>query len=196
METTPSSTSETYKDFMVDIETSGLNPGRHAIIQLSCVPFDLKTQRVAPTFYDSYLMIPPWRSFSVDTLQFWLSKNRSVYEHICSKQGDIVAALTGFAQFVEQYKSAVRPNFWMRRAFDWMFVESYFNDFEIKCPFHYQNVIEMTSFLKGTALDDGMPVLKDFVYEGERHHAYWDCKNQISQVFGAINLQLEGSKNA
>ena len=180
-----------FKDFMIDIETSGLNPGRHAMIQLSAVPFNLATQEVAAQFYDSYLMIPPWRSFDIDTLQWWLSKNRNVYEHICSKQSDIIAALVGFAEFVAAFKpEGVRPNFWMKRPFDWMFVESYFKDFEIPCPFHYQNVIEMTSYLKGTVLSDGTPNVVGLVREGEAHNAYWDCKNQINLLFGAINQEL------
>lgn len=190
MEQTPSADSPKYKDFMVDIETSGLNPGRHAIIQLSCVAFDFKSRSVmTDTYYDSYLMIPPWRSFDIETLQWWLSKNRSVYDHICSNQGDIIKALLGFGEFVNTHKSSEHPNFWCRRPFDWMFVESYFKDYEIQCPFSYKNVIEMTSFLKGAALDDGMPNV-DIAREGDAHNAYWDCKNQINLLFAAVEQQL------
>lgn len=184
----PSTSVEKFNDFMVDIETSGLNPGRHAMIQLSCVPFHFKDQRVAETFYDGYLCIPAWRSFSVDTLNWWLSKNANVYQHILANQGSIVAALVNFTNFVDQHKATETPNFWCRRPFDWMFVESYFTDFELKCPFNYKNVIEMTSFLKGCHLDDSMPVV-DIQFEGERHHAYWDCRHQIKTVFAAVNQQ-------
>lgn len=181
-----------FKDYMIDIETTGLNPGRHAMIQLSAVPFNLETQEVADTFFDSYLSIPEWRHFHTETLQWWMSKNRNVYEHICANQGSIVKALHDFASFVQTYTiDGVRPNFWMKRPFDWMFVESYYRDFEIKCPFHYQNVIEMTSYLKGTVLSDTTPVVEGLVKEGVAHNAYWDCKNQINLLFGAINQELK-----
>lgn len=189
----PASTPK-YKDFMVDIETSGLNPGRHAMIQLSCVAFDLNSQQVlTETYYDSYLCIPPWRSFSTETLHWWLSKNRNVYDHITSQQGDIVSALVGFAEFVKHHqKEGEAPNFWMRRPFDWMFVESYFQDFELENPFSYKHVIEMTSFMKGINLSDGMPNV-DVQKLGDAHNAYWDCVNQVNLLFAAIN-QATGSE--
>lgn len=174
---------------MVDIETTGLNPGRHAIIQLSAVPFDMKSRRIGTVFSDNYLLMPPWRSFDTDTLQWWLSKNRVVYNHICEHQGDITSALGSFSAFVEDFKSVEQPNFWMRRPFDWMFVESYYKDFSMKCPFSYKHVIEMTSFMKGTALDDAMPVSDVRSPEGEAHNAYYDCKAQINLLFAALALQ-------
>lgn len=186
MEQIPSPASTKFKDFMVDIETTGLNPGRHAMIQLSCVPFNLRSQQVAGTFFNGYLTIPAWRSFSIDTLHFWLSKNKSVYDHIQENQSGIVQNLVNFSGFVDEFKSTDVPNFWCRRPFDWMFVESYFSDFELKCPFNYKNVIEMTSFLKGTALDDAMPIV-EIAFEGERHNAYWDCVHQIKTLFAAVN---------
>lgn len=187
MEQTPSPASGKYKDFMIDVETTGLNPGRHAMIQLSCVAFDFNSQRVlTDTFSDNYLNIPPWRSFSTDTLQWWLSKNKMVYDHICANQGDIILALDAFTQFVNNYKSDDRPNFWMRRPFDWMFVEGYFTDFEMPNPFSYKNVIEMTSFMKGINLCDTMPLV-DVQKQGDAHNAYWDCVNQINLLFAAVN---------
>lgn len=187
MEQTPSPASPKFKDFMIDVETTGLNPGRHAMIQLSAVAFDFKSQRIlTDQFYDSYLTIPPWRSFSTDTLQWWLSKNKLVYDHICANQGDIVQALVGLAEFVKHYASDERPNFWMRRPFDWMFVESYFGDFEIPNPFSYKNVIEMTSFMKGVNLCDTMPLV-EVQKQGDSHNAYWDCVNQINLLLAAVN---------
>jgi DNA polymerase III epsilon subunit-like protein len=171
---------------MVDIETSGINPGRHAMIQLSCVPFDLKAQVICERYFDGYLTMPAWRSFSIDTLNWWLTNNKNVYDHICANQSGIVQNLINFAEFVNSLKSTDVPNFWCRRPFDWMFVESYFTDFEVPCPFNYKNVIEMTSFLKGTILDDCSPLV-DIPFEGEKHHAYWDCRHQIKTVFAAIN---------
>lgn len=194
MEPTPLATSieqPKFKDFMIDVETTGLVPGRHAMIQLSAVAFDFATQRVlTETFYDSYLTIPPWLSFSTETLQWWLSKNKNVYDHICANQGDCVKALDGFVQFVNAFKSDERPNFWMRRPFDWMFVENYFKDFEMPNPFNYKNVIEMTSFMKGVNLCDTMPRV-DVVNQGDAHNAYWDCVNQVNLLFACINQATE-----
>lgn len=186
-----------FLDFMIDIETLGLEPNRHAIIQISAVPFNFHTREIAETYFDKCLAVPNWRHYSQDTMSWWLSKNVEVYNSIIARMESPAAVMEWFEGFVrnlaggdlitKRYPSKDKePRFWYKRPFDWQFVEGYFKDFGIKSPFHYHNAIEMTAFLKGCGRGLTMAQL-DIKSDGPAHDAYFDATLQIKKLFATID---------
>jgi hypothetical protein len=185
-----------FTDVMVDVETTGLRADRHAMIQLAAVPFNLATGEVCQEHYfDKCLRVPAARGWQEGTRSWWYGKNEVVLHGILARMEDPRTVMDHFKIYCEGFL-APDCRFWQKRPFDWQWVESYFNDYEIQNPFRYQNVIEMTAFMKGMAFPDEMteglsfPDYRTFLphIEGkdefDAHNAYFDCLVQINKVIG------------
>lgn len=180
-------------DFMIDIETTGLRPDRHAMIQLAALPFRIDTFEVGATYFDQCLQIPPARGWSESTRDWWYSKNSHVLQTLFPRMMDPAFVMQNFQNFVHQAPKGAR--FWCKRFFDWQFVESYFHDYNIANPFHYHDVHEMITFLKGMAYPNSLPNVPVEIQpvEGfDAHNAYYDVLKQTYKLLGVINA-LRGS---
>lgn len=177
-----------FNDFMIDIETTGLEPNRNAIIQISAVPFDFKTRQISNVYFDKCLAIPNWRSCDDSTMTWWRGKNLQVFNTIISRMESPSVVMREFADFIRSHaKDADKHRrFWFKRPFDWQFVEGYFNDFEVGSPFHYHNAIEMSAYLKGVARDVYLENIA-VASEGPAHDAYYDARLQIKKLFATID---------
>ena len=65
-----------YSDVMLDIETTGTQPDRAAIIQIGAVKFNLETGAVSNHFFNRSMELPPWRAWSEDTRSWWMQQKR------------------------------------------------------------------------------------------------------------------------
>lgn len=185
-----------YKDFMVDVETTGLEPNRHALLQISAVPFDFHTREISGVFFDRCLQIPNWRHCNEQTMTWWHTQNLEVFKDIVSRGEAPGGVMDLFAQFVKDISGNCgnrETRFWYKRPFDWQFVEGYFRDFSVVSPFHYHNAIEMTAYLKGAGRDISvvnLPIKSD----GPAHNAYWDACLQIKKLFATLDHYKEVQK--
>ena len=74
-----------YTDIMVDIETTGLDPDRNAILQIGAIAFEYDTMLVdSKNIFKRSLGIPVRRFWDEDTEYFWKVDNKDVYFEIAS----------------------------------------------------------------------------------------------------------------
>ena len=177
-------------DIMVDIETTGLRPDRHAMIQLAAMPFKLSPtgeMLIGDTYFDMCLKLPNSRGWLESTRDWWYSKNSHILADIITRGQDPKFVMENFAGFLQQMSGQVK--FWCKRSFDWQFVESYFHDYEVTNPLRYQNVHEMMSYLKGMSYPAEPPkVPVNISKEGSfaAHNAHYDVLFQIHLLFNTI----------
>lgn len=177
---------------MVDIETTGLRPDRHAIIQIAAVPFSVDRQEISESYFDMCLRIPSTRGWQETTRDWWHGTNLPLLKEILGRAQPAQHVMQCFRNFLSEL--APKTRFWGKRSFDWQFIESYFHDTEVGNPLSYKNAIEVESFMQGLAFPNPMPNVRP-EFEGIPHHAYWDTKHQIRTLFAIIN-ELKGGNNA
>lgn len=191
MESTP----VIWTDCMVDTETTGVDPDRNAIIQLSGIKFNLAERKVGPMF-DRCPSRLPKRMWSDDTREFWLSKNRPVYDSIIARSEPGLAVFTDFFRWVGQDAAPEGLRFWAKPVtFDWGFVASHMEQCDLPMPFHYRYARDMNSFMAGLNGNADHPSVENevpFPEGGSLHNALHDAAWQIDQLFYAMRRN-EGS---
>lgn len=174
-----------WTDLMVDVETTGTNPGVNGIIQLSAILFNLKEKKVGPCF-DVCPSILPLRSWCMDTREFWMVKNRSVFETIVARQEDGQTAFLKFFHWVREHNPT---HFWAKPlSFDWPFVASSMEQCGLPMPMHYRYARDMNSYMAGLNGCADHPIVEKevpFPAGGSQHNALHDCGWQIDQLFYA-----------
>lgn len=170
------------RDFMVDVETSGLSPDRTAIIQLAAVRFDIETGEVDPDFFDRCPMIPPWRFWDEGTRDWWRQQKRETFENIMQRAEPFADVMEAFYRWVQD-KNVDNPRFWGKPThFDYAFVQSSLNDVGLPMPFHYRHANDMNSFIRGLYFPNDVPSIPDLPGSANAHYATWDCFDQIHRV--------------
>lgn len=178
----------TFLDIMVDTETTGTDPDNNAMIQLSAVKFDLKTQSVQPypQMFDRCLTMPKNRYWDESTRQWW-GKRPKVYQSIQMRAEDPAVVMKDFIDWVG-FQNPGPVRFWAKpTTFDWSFVASYLRQFSLEQPFHYRYAVDMNSFIRGLANDPELESHYVPSLGGDAHNALFDVLNQINQVFEAVN---------
>lgn len=186
-----------FTDVMVDTESTGTNPDRNAIIQISAVKFNLEKGTVCPNFFDRCLQIMPHRCWDEDTRKWW-SGRPAVIGEIFKRAEPPKVVLEDFANWAYQTPSL---RFWAKpTTFDYMFVQSHMKDAGIINPFHYRRVTDMRSFLDGLFHDEGG--LKDgyegeVEFSGDMHNALADTLHQLKILFHFVEkAKQKGLTNA
>lgn len=181
-----------FDSVMIDIETTGLRPDRHAIIQIAAVPFSLDRQEISEQYFDMCLKIPASRGWQEQTRDWWYGTNLPLLKEIFTRAQEHRMVMSNLRNFLLEL--APKAKFWGKRSFDWQFIESYFHDTEVGNPLNYRDAIEVESFMKGLSHPNPMPNVRP-EFEGEVHHAYWDTRHQIKVLFAIVN-ELKGKSNA
>ena len=175
----------TFPDIMVDIETTGRDPERTAMIQLAGVRFNFNEQIIdTANMFNKSLMIPDNRYWEEDTRQWWGKQKREVLQGIFASMEPTREVMQKFADWVGPPQN--KPvRFWAKPVtFDYQFVLSYLKQYEIHSPFHYRWVTDMNSFIRGLARDPD--VESHYVeFQGDAHNALMDSINQINALFEA-----------
>lgn len=181
---------------MVDLETTGLNAGRNAMIQLAAVRFDLNEKgKLDPKFFDRCLHIPSWRSWNEGTQSWWHrdKKMRGILQSIRARAEDPKTVMTDFRDWVFESEN---PIFWSKPThFDWGFIQSYCEDFGISVPFHYRHANDMNSFIRGIHAPEAPPEIKVDM-RGDAHNAIYDVINQIEVVWEHMAIAGEKREEA
>lgn len=167
-------------DVMVDIETTGTRPDRHAILQIAAVRFNFDRKQIdTQNIFDRSLCIPPWRSWAEDTREWWM-KQPHVLEDIQSRAIDPANVMQEFFEWSLEYPGV---RFWAKpTTFDFMFIAGYFDDFGLANPYSYRHAQDLNSFVRGLYRGKEVPevVLGNY---GDAHNAKIDCLLQLDFLF-------------
>lgn len=164
------------RDIMLDVETTGTNPDRHAVIQIAAVRFDLETGEVdGANMFNQCLDIPPWRSWDQDTAEWWNTKSavlRSIYARMRPHR-EVLAELVEWAGYDS-------PVMWAKPiTFYYMFVASALKDAGQHNPFSYREAMDIRSYLRGLAGGTHYIQEKELEFQGPAHDAIFDVLHQI-----------------
>lgn len=175
-------------DMMVDTETMGLNPGNHGLIQLAAIKFNFEERKVGEMF-DRCPAPLPFRSWQDSTREFWLGKNRRVYESIIMRQEAALPVYADFVNFADKDAPEGGYRFWAKpMSFDWNFVASHLEQLGLPMPFHYRLARDLNTFAAGMAGSPEHPNLESLVeFQGDEHNALHDCAFQIDMLFTHAN---------
>ena len=170
-----------FQDCMVDVETTGLNSGRNAMIQLAAVRFNVHDGTIdTSSMFDECLMIPPHRFWDEGTRGWWMTQKRSILEGIYSRMRDPREVMR---KFTEWCGPAGLLRFWAKpTSFDFPFVQSYCADYGLVMPFNFRESIDLRSFAAGVGFPG--PRFEPDVNreEYEQHNALQDVILQIEWV--------------
>lgn len=184
-----------FQDVMVDIETTGTQPNRSAMIQLAAVKFNLEDQTVSPSYFNRSLKIPHWRSWDEDTRQWW-SKQPDTLNAIMSKAEDPYVVMRDFADWSIQ-ANGPPLRFWAKpTTFDFMFVTSYLKDFNQPIPFDFREATDMNSYLRGLYAPEPIDRSDEPKLVGVAHDAIYDSLHQIKVLFHHQQRVLNAKSSA
>jgi len=167
-------------DIMVDIETTGTDMSRNAIIQIAGVRFDYETGTLdTDNMFNRCLAIPGWRTWDLGTHQWW-QKQGDVLKNIMSRAEDPRTVLIDFARWVNL--SGDSPRLWAKPShFEFPFISSYYSDFELPIPFGYRETVDLNSFMRGRFNSPGKDAFdKEIPMDGPAHDAIYDTIHQIA----------------
>ena len=173
----------TMTDAMVDIETTGTNPGENMIIQIAAVKFNVLTGEVSDDIFDRCLQPVADRAWDGSTLNWWNQKG-DLLRSLMARAEPVVDVLRDFQIWAGSEGQQLR--FWSKPlSFDWPFIASYFADADIAMPFHYRTARDVNthiSCLVGGGVEHRHMAIP---FVGVEHNAVYDCVHQIKQIFAA-----------
>lgn len=177
-----------FPDVMTDIETTGLNVGSNAIIQIAAVRFNLEKRTICHDFFNKCLLIPPTRYWDEQTRTWWLKDKREILQSILDRGEEPQSVLEEFYRW-----SGSGSRFWGKPThFDFAFLQNYFNSYGWPMPYHYRHANDMNTFIRARYWPDAPPSFEmDIKFEGPAHDALFDVLHQIKVLFAAA----EASKN-
>jgi hypothetical protein len=174
---------------MVDIETTGTNYERNAIIQISAVKFDYVTGQVSTDFFDRCLHIHPGRVWDGECRAWW-QRQGNVLQEIQSRAEDPYTVMRAFYDWLlVDWPSGRREGrqFWAKpTSFDHAFLAHYFNMFGLDFPCHYRFARDVNSFIAGlSGSPDHVTIEEELSFEGDAHNAIFDVLHQIKVLLHA-----------
>jgi len=178
-----------FPDIMVDLETTGTNPDRTAIIQIAACKFNHLTGEVDTNFFDQALFIPPWRSWDEDTRNWWMKQKPTILQGIFARMQPASQVMQNLGDWVGYEGPSV---LWAKPlTFEFPFLSSYFKDFGVYNPFSFREAIDCRSYLTGLAYPSPHVDERELEFQGDKHNAIFDVLHQIRWVLH--NQKLFGS---
>lgn len=174
-----------FQHVMCDIETTGLKPDRNHIIQICAVRFNLQTQEYDPNLFEVCLDpdMASFRNVCPTTMAWWNDPERQpIWEKIQANKFNPSLALMAFQHWLN---TGARLVFWgNRNGFDYMFLQSYFADFNVPFPFKYWDSKDLLSYTEGLCEGAGVPFIKknSLEFVGTKHNAKDDTLHQLKYL--------------
>lgn len=187
--------SKFYPDVMVDIETTGVQPDRTAIIQISAVRFNLRQREIdtSPPF-DQCLFPMPHRFWDEGTRNWWMSDDNFpvLREKIMPRMREPVSVLEEFGEWLGPPNSGL--TMWCQGKFDDQFLSSHFKDARIAFPVHYRNVRDLRSFTDGLFFPSPVPSDEELgiTFDGAKHNGIDDCFHQLKRLYKLVDRAAQG----
>lgn len=175
-------------DVMVDIETTGTDPGNNAIIQLAAVKFNLETRQLnTESMFNRCMFVPPRRYWDESTRSWWSQQKREILADIYQRMEDPKIVLESFSEWSRAGGTDEPLRFWAKPShFDYSFVQNYLNQYEVYNPYHFRWATDLNSFIRGRANSSQVEQFKND-FQGDAHNALFDCINQIDCLFKAVD---------
>lgn len=178
-----------FTDVMCDIETTGTNPERNAILQISAVKFNYETGEIDTNFFDRCLHVHPGREWDFDT-RVWWTKQGGVLEGIQARAEDPYTVMRSFYEWLLLDWPSTRKEgrqFWAKPVtFDYPFLVSYLKMFGMDMPCHFRYARDLNSFMAGLTGTTDHPGLEEEVeFVGDTHNALHDTLFQIKILLHA-----------
>lgn len=182
---------------MVDIETTGTNAERNAIIQIAAVKFNYETGEVSNDFFNRCLHVHPGREWDMETRGWWM-KQGQVLETIQARAEDPYTVMRAFYEWLLADWPAERPEgvqFWGKPThFDYVFITSYLKMFGMENPCHFRYARDLNSFMAGLRGETAHPAYEDDpVMDGPAHDALFDTLHQIKLLMHAKSKVVKAS---
>ena len=178
-----------FNHVMVDIETTGLQPDRHAIIQITAIRFDPYEFAIDHNWFNECLMMPSTRSWDEGTRQWWSTK-REVFQSIQARMQPAPDVMKRFHDWV----GGQSLYFWAKPlSFDFPFIQSYFHEFGPQQCFQHWKGRDLRSFVAGMAHPQLPTVENEVEFEGPQHDALFDTIHQIKILFHSLNHREQPS---
>ena len=187
-----------YNQFMIDIETTGVQPDLNHIVEIAVVPFAMMPNfiEISPLEYHLKFKLnfnQKNRTSDPQTLIWWDKQSKeirdNVFSHFLDPNLNNANTLLELAKFITTLSKG-DTQFWSKpNSFDFMFTQSIFKDFQIIFPFKYWMAKDMAgfcsgiSFVKQNTLD--YMIYKPKVREGA-HDGMNDCYFQLEWLENAI----------
>lgn len=168
-------------DMMVDLETTGTDPGHNAIIQIAAVKFNFDTGEIGEVF-NRCLMLAPRRFWDEDTRTWWGKQNRAVFDSIIARMETpepVMRDLIAFAGDGE-YRLWAKPV-----HFEFPFIASYCAQFGLPMPFNFRIARDLNTYMAamaGGAVHQGMEHIHP---PANAHDALADVVHQLKMLFAA-----------
>lgn len=174
-----------YTDVMIDIESTGLDPDRSAMIQIAAVKFNLADQTVSPNIFKRSLSIPHWRHWDEGTRKWW-GHNPELLNKILAAQEDPAVVMREFSDWAIQPGTQLR--FWSKpTSFDFAFVSSYLKDFNQPAIFDFREANDLNTFLRGIYYPEPIDRSDEPKMSSVAHEALNDTLFQIKLLFHHVN---------
>jgi len=176
-----------YTDVMIDIETSGLQPDRNAILQVGAVKFNLETREIDSDFFDEALTFAPFRHWDKGTMDWWAKQPPQVLKDITMRAKPYREVMQQLQQWIVK-----TPNlrFWSKPThFDFMFLSSYFSDCDLVNPLNYRTAKDMNTFISGLYYPEPVCQVteKEVSHDAVAHNALNDCFYQLKLLFAHMD---------
>lgn len=182
-----------FQHLMCDVETTGTSPDRNHLIQICAIRFNLQRQEYDPEPFNFCLSTVglAHRSWDESTRDWWMDEERiETLNKIRHEARDPKVVMSALALWLNNTK----PLFWANRnGFDFMFIQSYYKDLGLPCPFNWWNTNDLLSYTKGLFIGAKKPFFdkKKFEFIGTRHDAVDDTLHQLRYLFHCENLARE-----
>lgn len=184
-----------FRDVMVDMETTGNNYDRNAIIQIAAVKFDYRTGQVSDDIFDRCLHIHPGREWDAGTRAWW-TKQGNVLQEIQARAEDAYTVTRAFYDWLLADWPRDKPEglqFWAKpTSYDHAYLTHWFKMFGLDIPCHFRFARDLNSFMAGLAGDPEHPSYADVPMEGDAHNAIFDVLHQIRLLLNAKSLTVQG----
>lgn len=191
---------QVYKDFMIDIETTGTDPAVNAIIQLAVRPFNLETGEIGEEAFEVCMHIPKGRVWNQGCADWWTGDpdRKATLEYIAKNRQPWLDSMNKFKEFVREQsgQDPIGIRFWSCRTMDWEFIQSYAYSYDWDTPFHFCNYREMNAYIGGmTGLVDNKDINETRPERDEAmsHNAVYDCDWQIGWLM-KVKAETEQGK--
>lgn len=174
-------------DYMIDLETTGVNSEENAIIQLAAVRFNLDTKEIDTKVFNGCMTLPVGRYWDEGTREWHMHPDREkTLIWILQNSEDPAIVMRRFFDWVTDGSAICPKVFWAKpTTFDYTFVASYFRQFGLMMPFHYREANDLNSYIRGRGHRDVNKFWKGIEPVGDAHNALHDCFYQIKGLFNA-----------
>lgn len=169
-------------DIMIDIETDGLDARKNSMRQLAAKKFNFKTGQIGKDIFIANIKPLVGRVEDPNTMEWWAKQDSTIREGVFENPLDTAMVINAFADWCYPQNTL---HFWGKPThFDFVWIQSYFEELKIPMPFHYRMAKDMNSVITGLYHPKDRPPDEEVPYEdiGGAHNALSDVINQISEL--------------